>query len=192
MIYGPEVHAIMRRRHRTVLTCLLLALAVTGLTCSCRGRAQATPAATVDPSYVPTSVARALGAAATHRATVASPTATSMAMPPTATPEPPTATATAALAPTEATKLMGAVTSDGLRLRKGPGSMYSALGALYSGDDVEISGRDEAGQWLQVQVADGRSGWVFAEYVDLPVPMASVPIAPEIPPVPQPAGTASS
>ena len=181
---------MMRRRFPTVFLNLLLVLAVTCLVSSCRGRKAASPEPTVDPNYVPTSVAKSLAAAATHRAVLGSPVPTSTVPLPAATPEPPKATATATVAPAEAATLSGTVTSDGLRLRKGPGTMYSALGALYSGDHVDVAGRTEAADWLQVIAADGRSGWVFAEYVELTMPLASVPVATDIPPTPQPATTA--
>lgn len=184
---------MLRRRLPADLTLIVLVLAVTCLMSSCRGRREASPEPTVDPGYVPTSVASALAAAATHRATLGSPTATPTAMPPTATALPPTATATPT-APAVVAKLssqpQGVVRIDGLRLRKGPGTMYVALGALYADDVIEVAGRNEAADWLQVVVTDGRSGWVSAEYVDLDMPVASVPVAPDVPPTPQPAATA--
>ena len=75
------------------------------------------------------------------------------------------------------------VAVDALNLRQGPGTGYTIVDVLRSGDVATITGRDAAGAWYQVKLADGRSGWVNGSYVQLSgdatgVPVVQAPTAP--------------
>jgi uncharacterized protein YraI len=60
---------------------------------------------------------------------------------------------------------VGAISS--LRLRAGPGTEYGTLGYLPGGTSLQVVGQTDDRTWLQVGLADGRSGWVAARYVEM-------------------------
>jgi len=179
---------MMKYRARLVVAACFIGLAL--LLAACGGRGGPTPEPTLDPGYVPTSVAEALAAAATYRASRGTPTATDTpSPPPAATPTVaiPTDTPTPTLVPTPLSQPGGVVTAGGLRLRRGPGTVYGIVGVLYEADELEITAQSAAGDWLAVIATESRKGWVYATYVDLDVPLDSIPVATEIPPTPAPA-----
>lgn len=56
------------------------------------------------------------------------------------------------------------VAAENLRMRAGPSSQSSTLGAYPLGTQVELLTR--SGQWLEVRnLSDGSIGWMFAEYL---------------------------
>ena len=60
----------------------------------------------------------------------------------------------------------GIVISDGrLNLRTQPQTTAAIVRKLDPGDEVTIVERSADGAWLQVQLADGSSGWVAAEFI---------------------------
>src|SRR5512136_2680615 len=68
------------------------------------------------------------------------------------------------------------VTVDGLNLRQGPGTGYTIVDVLRSGDAATVTGRDASGAWYQVKLADGRTGWVNGSYVQLSGDATGVPV----------------
>lgn len=114
-----------------------------------------------------------------------SPTAdvpTAPPVPPTATPEPRTATPT--------TQPQVLVKAGGVNMRSGPGTDYPRLGSLEGGQEFDIVASNAAGDWWQICCLAGDRGWVFGELVEASGPIASVPIAANIPtppPTPTPA-----
>jgi TolB protein len=70
-----------------------------------------------------------------------------------------------------------------LNFRDGPGTNYNVLAVLKQGEGATITGRDAARQWYQVQLPDGRSGWVYAALVQAGPDAAAVPVV-AAPPVP--------
>jgi hypothetical protein len=85
---------------------------------------------------------------------------------PTATPEAePTAVAAPAGAPPPAANPgdADAVANTPANVRNGPGLSYGKIAGLNTGDRVSLIGRNEAADWLQIQMADGTEGWVFAQ-----------------------------
>lgn len=144
--------------------------------------AENTLAATSSPTSEPT---------ATFTATLA-PTATSTATPtPTDTPIPsPEPTATATLTPTvAATPTSAAASVMGLQtanLRSGPGTAYSVVGQITSGEGFKIIGKNPDGSWWQIEQADGNLAWVLASLVETEGPIETVAVAESIPtPPPQ-------
>ncbi len=64
---------------------------------------------------------------------------------------------------------------EGANLRAGPGTDYPVVGVLYQNDTAALLGRNQAGDWLQLQRPDGPA-WIFAPLVQTTVPIADLPI----------------
>ena len=58
------------------------------------------------------------------------------------------------------------VTASVLNIRQGAGASFAVVGQLRQGENVILL--DERGDWLQVQIAAGVTGWVAARYVKFP------------------------
>jgi Bacterial SH3 domain len=81
-------------------------------------------------------------------------------------------------------------TTDILRVRDGPGLNYDILGRLRADRVVQIVGRSEDDQWLQIAFPDAdHLAWISAAYVAPPTELDSFPIevAPTDTPTPTPA-----
>lgn len=76
------------------------------------------------------------------------------------------------------------VTVEGANLRAGPGTGYPVVGVLYREETAALLGRNQAGDWLQLQRPDGPA-WIFAPLVQTTVPIAGLPPI-DPPPTPQP------
>jgi uncharacterized protein YgiM (DUF1202 family) len=81
----------------------------------------------------------------------------------------------------------GAVTTDGVNVRCGPGTNFKEVGKLAKGARVEVVAK--SGDWTQIKPTASCSGWIAAQFVDVapaPVqppevvtpPVAAVPPAP--------------
>ena len=57
--------------------------------------------------------------------------------------------------------------ADNVLLRTNPGYLFRQLTALKKGTSLQVIGRSQGGEWLLVQTADNRSGWVFTQLVEL-------------------------
>jgi len=79
------------------------------------------------------------------------------------------------------------VTADMLNLRGGPGTEYDRVVLLREGMELRPIGKVAAGDWLLVIAPDGVEGWVSVRYIELGVPLESLPVVTEIPPTPTPA-----
>ncbi len=86
---------------------------------------------------------------------------------PTATPEPsPTPAPTATATPSG--PISGQVNVEFLNLRAGPSTLFEVLESVPQGQEVLATGRDESGNWVQVEIADGEDeeektlGWFAA------------------------------
>jgi hypothetical protein len=60
-------------------------------------------------------------------------------------------------------------------LRTGPGTDYDSAGLLPSGVLITLRGRNQAGDWLLVESADGVLGWILATQIDSSVDTGPVP-----------------
>lgn len=99
---------------------------------------------------------------------------------PTAIPSPtvpPEATAAPTPMPTVTVPIPSRTTGGGLRMRSGPGTDYKVLVLLAEGQEVNVLGRDETGEWLKISVDSGEEGWVAAEFIDVGVAVEALPIA---------------
>ena len=54
-----------------------------------------------------------------------------------------------------------------LNVRSGPTTAFPIIATLNSGTALDVSATSEDGQWLEVVLDDGNSGWVFRDYVSL-------------------------
>ncbi len=68
------------------------------------------------------------------------------------------------------------VNTDGLNLRVGPGLNYRIRSVLQTGQQVEVLGRSNSGDWIEVHLADGRGGWVYRSYLNASHDLAGLPV----------------
>jgi len=120
----------------------------------------------------------------------------------------PTTSATPTPMPTDTPMPPSAPTPDAvvnisqLNLRSGPDTRFPSLGLYTQDTTLQVVGKEPAGQWLQVQTPDNRTGWMLATNLRLNIPLADVPVvaAPPLPtspptpklrPTPRPQPTAA-
>jgi hypothetical protein len=62
------------------------------------------------------------------------------------------------------------VINENIGMFAGPGQTYEAVADLRAGDNVDVRGRSEAGNWLYLVLpgAEAREGWTLTGYVTLP------------------------
>ncbi|HEY80319.1 MAG TPA: SH3 domain-containing protein, partial [Caldilineae bacterium] len=84
-----------------------------------------------------------------------------------------TASANATPAPTSN---QGQVTARKLNLRAGPGMDQAILTQLRRGDQVQVMGRSDNGQWLNVTSEAGFTGWVAARWIAFPGNVEELPV----------------
>lgn len=135
----------------------------------------------------PTPIAQAPTSANTATAAPSpspSSTATATASP-TVAPSPsslPTEAATATVAATDTPAPDAVVNNSTLTLRKGPGTAYPAVATYPQNTALEITGKNTAGTWLNVQGPDGNSGWMLTQYLTVNIDLATVPVVNAPPP----------
>lgn len=137
----------------------------------------ATDAPTETPTDLPTETATAtVTATATATATVTDiPTATDV---PTETDAPtatslPTGTATTDT-PADADTFIAYIIGQGMiNVRSGAGTSHPVIAQVARGAAITVTGANAAGDWWQVRLDDGRTGWIFAALMSLqpPVPL---------------------
>ena len=85
--------------------------------------------------------------------------------------------------------------SNGLNVRGGPGTAYAVVGALNSGEQAEIIAKNPEGDWWEVNLPTGGTGWVYGPLVQATGDTSSVAVAtniPAAPPTPTPAPIAEA
>jgi uncharacterized protein YraI len=88
-----------------------------------------------------------------------------------------------------------------INVRSGPGTDFSAIATLNPEDSVTLVGKTPAGDWWQVSLTNGATGWVFGQLLSTSGDVAVVAVAADIPTPPptavpvavaeQPAATAA-
>jgi hypothetical protein len=63
-----------------------------------------------------------------------------------------------------------------LNVRSGPGVEFDAFSYLIAGQTVPLVGRDFSAIWIQIELPDGRSGWVSGRYLSSGYPFANLPV----------------
>ncbi len=61
-------------------------------------------------------------------------------------------------------------------VRSGPGTGYYVLAGVYPGKVLTLLGRNHTSEWVQVRLADGTTGWIYAWLVTLSVPLNGLPV----------------
>lgn len=77
------------------------------------------------------------------------------------------------------------VNTGALNVRSGPGLTYGAVAVASYGQTLALLGRDAAGVWVKVQLANGTQGWVNATYTQPSVSISSLTVV-AAPPAPTP------
>jgi hypothetical protein len=111
--------------------------------------------------------------------------------PPTPTPRPPTATPTPrppTATPTPTPVPDAVANAESVNLYAGPGENYDLVGPIPQGMFMDVTGRNESGDWLYIQAANGRIGWAPASQLEVNLTVSSVAQG-EIPPTPTPIPT---
>jgi CRP-like cAMP-binding protein/uncharacterized protein YraI len=93
----------------------------------------------------------------------------------------PSPVATPTSAATLVMPMRARITGDGLQMRVGPGAAYEVAASLSEGDEVDVLGRDEMGDWVKVVLGGGEEGWVASEFVDVGDELKMVPVLPPEP-----------
>lgn len=88
-----------------------------------------------------------------------------------------------------------------INVRSGPGTDFSAVAALNSDEIVQLIAKTPAGDWWQIGLANGATGWVFGQLLETTGDVSGVAVAADIPTPPpatapvavaeQPASTAA-
>lgn len=90
------------------------------------------------------------------------------------------------------------VASSALNVRSGPGTDYPIIAALQQGEIANITGKNTNGDWWEIALANGQTGWVFGSLVTTAGDVTGVAVAANIPappptatpaPAPPPAAT---
>jgi hypothetical protein len=68
---------------------------------------------------------------------------------------------------TTKTVILDATARNNARVRSGAGTQNGQIGSLRSGDVVQADGRNEAGDWLRVVLADDTAGWVSTDLLQV-------------------------
>ena len=138
-----------------------------------------------ESTAVEDAVAETLTAVAPNNTATPEPTTTPE---PTATPtEPPTATPRLERIELEeisasVPRLRVAVSS--VNLRKGPGTVYEAVGFVTEGEELEIIGRNQDADWFEVSLANNQTAWVASTATELLDAEPEAIALAEVPPVP--------
>lgn len=79
-----------------------------------------------------------------------------------------------------------AIANDGMNVRSGPGITYGIAGALQTGEKATVIAKNPAGDWWQVKLATGATGWLYAPLTTIEGSTTAVAIASNIPAPPPP------
>ncbi len=173
----------MRRNPVLLASLALLLLAATG--CTQLGP-QATP---VPPTKTPKPTFTATPAVTPTPLvlpTATKPPATATPVAPTNTPVPPPTAVPPTNTPVPVARFS---TGQAVNVRNGPGVNYNRIGELPAGQSFEITGKNNASDWLQFTY-NGQPAWVSAGLVNVSGDAGTIKIAQNIPAPPPPPPTA--
>jgi uncharacterized protein YraI len=89
-------------------------------------------------------------------------------------------TSTVAITATPARTGVVAASSDSVNVRSGPGTDFEVLSTVNSGATVVILGQNGDGTWQNIQLDDGRQGWISTALLRLPQEPTAVAQATEV------------
>ncbi len=92
----------------------------------------------------------------------------------------------AAAPPAEAAAVADASvsTTQIVNVREGPGTLYPVLGQLNPAANYRITGKNDAGDWLQIDLGSEKRGWVISQLVTSAGALDKVLVATDIPEAP--------
>lgn len=81
-------------------------------------------------------------------------------------------------APTQppATTIQCTIKTRGLNIRGGPGTNFPVVTAVRNGATLAASGKNDKGDWLAVQAANGKDGWAATKYLNCNPAPDSLPV----------------
>jgi hypothetical protein len=88
---------------------------------------------------------------------------------------------------TEATGTLadvGVTTSQIVNVREGPGTLYPVVGQLAPANTYRVTGKNDVGDWWQIDIGDDKKGWVIGQLVNTAGDTNAVAVATDIPEVP--------
>lgn len=68
-----------------------------------------------------------------------------------------------------------------VNVREGPGTAYPVLGQLAPGNNYRVTGKNEAGDWWQIDIGSEKKGWVINQLVTAAGAVDKVAVATDIP-----------
>ena len=71
-----------------------------------------------------------------------------------------------------------------INVREGPGTVYNVLGQISPGESYAITGKNEAGDWWQIEFNGGK-GWVIDQLVEADANFDAIALATDIPEPPE-------
>lgn len=82
-------------------------------------------------------------------------------------------------------------TSQIVNVREGPGTLYPVLGQLNPAANYRVTGRNDAGDWWQIDLGSEKRGWVISQLVTSAGAMDKVAVATDLPEAPAVAAAAA-
>jgi hypothetical protein len=73
-------------------------------------------------------------------------------------------------------RLQACVDYETIRIRKGPGTQYEAIGGLVSGTCISVLGRNQDASWVYMMADENRDGWVAAWFLTVDGDVYDVPV----------------
>lgn len=151
-------------RYAAVALLVLLALISLGVWGYGRFTDDEEPAATAVPVVVAATPTASPTPTSTETAT-SSPTPTNT---PSATPtRTPTRTPSATQTAVPTTGLLVGTVNRAANVRTGPGVTYALVTAVRAGDSLTVLAQNAAHDWYYIELADGQTGWLSAQFVDI-------------------------
>lgn len=95
-----------------------------------------------------------------------------------------TPTATAAPATPTPNVSPQVIASSAINVRSGPGTDYNLAGALQQNEIANITGKNTSGDWWEINLANGQTGWVYGALVQTTGDTNVIAVAANIPPPP--------
>ncbi len=94
------------------------------------------------------------------------------------------------VAPASNPETVAVVNVSALNVRSGPGTTYERIGVISQNTTMTIL--KEQGEWLQIRLNNGETGWIFKEYASLNQNPVPAPLTPQTPSQPAPDTTPST
>jgi SH3-like domain-containing protein len=103
------------------------------------------------------------------------PTSTATVVPPTSTPQPPP-TATFTATPHPVGTMNAQISSENLNLRAGPSTIYVIVASYPKDTSLVVLGKAMGDEWVEVEMPDGKTGWMSVDLLVLEGEVAYLPI----------------